>query len=56
MVTMPPDEDTPVKRVDLIFSKMDKDQDDKLNVDEFMEYAVNDPSILQAISLYDGLV
>lgn len=56
LVTLPADEDTPEKRVTKIFSSMDKNADDKLTYEEFREGARRDPSIVQALSLYDGLV
>jgi len=56
MVKLPTDEDTPEKRVDKIFSNMDRDKDAKLTYDEFVEGSKQDPTIVQALSLYDGLV
>ncbi|KAF8076275.1 hypothetical protein FPV67DRAFT_407724 [Lyophyllum atratum] len=56
MVKLPSDEDTPEKRVDKIFSNMDKDKDAKLTYEEFVEGSKQDPTIVQALSLYDGLV
>jgi Ca2+-binding EF-hand superfamily protein len=56
MVKLPPDEDTPEKRVDKIFKNMDRDKDAKLTYDEFVEGSKQDPTIVQALSLYDGLV
>ncbi|KAF9174474.1 Neuronal calcium sensor 1 [Entomortierella chlamydospora] len=56
MVKLPADEDTPDKRVTKIFSLMDKDKDGKLTFEEFKEGSMKDPTIVQALSLYDGLV
>jgi len=56
MVVLPDDEDTPAKRVDKIFRLMDKDGDDRLTMEEFRVGSRRDPSIIQALSLYDGLV
>lgn len=56
MVKLPPDEDTPEKRVDKIFRMMDHNKDHKLTFDEFKEGSKQDPTIVQALSLYDGLV
>ncbi|RKO97462.1 hypothetical protein CXG81DRAFT_12017 [Caulochytrium protostelioides] len=56
MVKLPPDEDSPEKRVNKIFALMDKDQDGYLTMDEFKEGSKKDPTIVQALNLYDGLV
>ena len=37
---------TPEQRVDKIFSKMDKNKDDQITLDEFKEAAKSDPSIV----------
>ncbi|CAE7224731.1 unnamed protein product [Rhizoctonia solani] len=54
MVKLPADEDTPEKRVDKIFRNMDRDKDARLTYDEFVEGSKQDPTIVQALSLYDG--
>ncbi|KAJ3115037.1 Neuronal calcium sensor 1 [Phlyctochytrium bullatum] len=56
MVKLPPDEDTPEKRVAKIFSMMDLDLDDALSMEEFKEGSKKDPTILHALSLYDELI
>jgi len=56
MVKLPADEDTPEKRVTKIFDLMDKNHDGRLSMDEFREGSKQDPTIVQALSLYDGLV
>ena len=48
------DENTPQRRVDKIFSQMDKNHDDKLTLDEFREGSKADPRIVQALSLGDN--
>lgn len=53
---MPADEDTPEKRVNKIFAAMDKNSDDVLTFDEFKEGSKNNPSIISALQLYDGLL
>jgi len=50
------DENTPEKRVARIFDKMDANNDGRLTMEEFMVGSKEDPSIIQALSLYDGLV
>ncbi|KAJ1907000.1 Calcium-binding protein NCS-1 [Tieghemiomyces parasiticus] len=56
MVTLPEDEDTPEKRVKKLFNLMDKDHDGKVSLDEFKEGSAQDPSIVEALNLYSGLV
>jgi len=56
MVKLSGDEDTPEKRVQKIFTMMDKNEDGRLTVDEFREGSKRDPTIISALSLYDGLV
>ncbi|KAG0297030.1 Neuronal calcium sensor 1 [Linnemannia gamsii] len=56
MIKLPPDEDTPEKRVQKIFSLMNKQKDEHLTFDEFKDGSMKDPAIVQAFKLYDGLV
>jgi len=56
MVQLPEDENTAEKRVDKIFASMDRDKDSKLTFEEFVEGSKRDPTIVKALSLYDGLV
>ncbi|CBY24249.1 unnamed protein product [Oikopleura dioica] len=49
-------EETPEQKVDRIFSKMDTDGNCELSKEEFFEGARMDKSIVQALSLYNGLV
>uniref|UniRef100_A0A914H619 EF-hand domain-containing protein n=2 Tax=Globodera TaxID=31242 RepID=A0A914H619_GLORO len=54
-VKLAEDDNSPEKRVDRIFAMMDKNNDAKLTLDEFKEGAKADPSIVHALSLYEGL-
>lgn len=56
MVKLPDDENTAQKRVDKIFALMDLNKDHELTFEEFKEGSKKDPTIVQALSLYDGLV
>ena len=56
IVKLPEDENTPEKRVDKIFKAMDRDKNSSLDFDEFVQGSKRDPTIVQALSLYDGLV
>lgn len=53
MVNLPEEENTPEKRVNKIFDIMDKNRDDKLTFEEFLEGSKKDPTIIQALTLYD---
>lgn len=46
MMRMNEDGLTPQQRVDKIFSKMDKDHNDEISLEEFKEAAKSDPSIV----------
>ncbi|XP_064650371.1 neuronal calcium sensor 1-like isoform X2 [Lineus longissimus] len=52
---LPEDENTPEKRVDRIFDIMDKNNDDMLSFEEFREGSKADASILQAMTMYNGM-
>ena len=45
-----------LQRVDKIFALMDLNHDHQLTFEEFKEGSKKDPTIVQALSLYDGLV
>ncbi|KZV69858.1 EF-hand [Peniophora sp. CONT] len=48
--------DIHLQRVDKIFRNMDKDNNSSLTYEEFVEGSKQDPTIVQALSLYDNLV
>lgn len=56
MVKLSDDEATPELRVKKIFSTMDKNEDGYITLEEFREGSRVDPSIINSLNLYDGLV
>ncbi|CAP27965.2 Protein CBR-NCS-3 [Caenorhabditis briggsae] len=51
MLELPKDEDTPQKRVEKIFTNMDKNLDGQLTREEFKEGSKADPWIVQALTM-----
>lgn len=56
IVEWPEDENTPEKRVDKLFNLMDLDNDGEINMLNFMEGAQKDPSIVDMLNLYTGIL
>ncbi|ODV93898.1 hypothetical protein PACTADRAFT_51646 [Pachysolen tannophilus NRRL Y-2460] len=56
MVELDEDEKTPEQRVDKLFRSFDKNKDNYISFEEFKDGSKVDPSIINALNLYDGLV
>lgn len=57
MVTLPEDEKTPELRAEKLFTMSDKDPNvDYLDFNDFKRLVKNDPSLLNSLNAYEGLV
>lgn len=56
MIQLPEDENSPQERINKLFEVLDTDRDGKINLEEFVEGAKNDPTIVQGLMLYEDLI
>ena len=56
MVKLPTDEETPERRVDKIMQLMDKDGDGRLSPEEFNAGSRQNPTLIQALSMYENVI
>ncbi|KAI8903766.1 hypothetical protein EDD86DRAFT_214192 [Gorgonomyces haynaldii] len=55
-MNLPKDEEDPQQRVEKVFKLMDLDRDGLLSKEEYIQGGINDPSIVESLNLYAGLL